>query len=108
MSDGRSYLNPLEAECAVELVLRAVRSGSVKPEEVGIITPFAAQKVYITRLTPCRPIVLYHSTHAQPDFKKPTNFKTIKQQGIPDPSPTILCVITTPLMETKKRTRENV
>ena len=41
---GTSYRNLLEAECAVNLVLGALASRTVRPDQVAIITPYAGQK----------------------------------------------------------------
>ena len=48
--EGRSYRNALEAQCAVELVLQGATSGTLTPEEVAIITPYAAQISLISSL----------------------------------------------------------
>ena len=44
---GTSSVNPAEAECALRLAQCALRGGSVRGKDVGILTPYAAQKVCI-------------------------------------------------------------
>lgn len=47
LKDGNSYTNHAEAQAIGELLRAAVAGGDVKPSDIGIITPYAAQTRYI-------------------------------------------------------------
>lgn len=44
---GVSYLNRAEAALAERIVTRLLKSGSVTPDQIGIITPYEAQRCYV-------------------------------------------------------------
>ena len=48
--NGTSYRNEREAQLALELALRAITGGSVKAQEIAILTPYAAQNACITQI----------------------------------------------------------
>ena len=43
---GTSYLNRTEASCVEKIVTRFLNSG-VKPEQIGVITPYEGQRAYL-------------------------------------------------------------
>ena len=47
-SSGTSYLNRTEAANVEKVVTRFLRSG-VKPEQIGIITPYEGQRAYLVQ-----------------------------------------------------------
>lgn len=50
---GTSYLNRTEASNVEKMTTRFLRCG-VKPEQIGVITPYEGQRAYLVRfLTPC-------------------------------------------------------
>lgn len=47
---GTSYLNRTEASSVEKLVTRFLNSG-VKPEQIGVITPYEGQRAYLVSVT---------------------------------------------------------
>ena len=47
-SSGTSYLNRTEAANVEKIITRFLRSG-VKPEQIGIITPYEGQRAYVVQ-----------------------------------------------------------
>ena len=54
-SEGTSYTNHAEVEALKEVLLSLLRWEDVRPEDVGVITPYAAQARAIRKLLGCPP-----------------------------------------------------
>jgi hypothetical protein len=61
---GTSYLNRTEASNVEKLTTRFLRCG-VKPEQIGVITPYEGQRAYLVSLvlTECKVIFLSQFVH---------------------------------------------
>jgi len=53
--NGSSYINPAEAEKTLWALLEVCKNGKIKPEEVGIVTPYKGQVRLIKQLINQRP-----------------------------------------------------
>lgn len=60
-SSGTSYINSMEATSIERLATALLQSG-MKPEQIGVITPYAGQRAYIQHymsVNPTLPQMLY-------------------------------------------------
>lgn len=46
-NDGKSKLNKLEASVVVDIVNKVIKANDVKASDIGVITPYKAQVVYL-------------------------------------------------------------
>lgn len=46
-SSGTSFLNRTEAAALEKLIARLVQRGNVKPEDIGVITPYEGQRAFL-------------------------------------------------------------
>jgi superfamily I DNA and/or RNA helicase len=55
---GTSYLNRTEASNVEKLTTRFLRCG-VKPEQIGVITPYEGQRAYLVSFVLCIQFIFY-------------------------------------------------
>ena len=46
-SSGTSFLNRTETAALEKLIVRLVQRGNVKPEDIGVVTPYEGQRAFL-------------------------------------------------------------